>query len=94
VRRERRNRERSPQVERVQTGLRMEKRLIKMLKALAEFYDLSLGELVETAVVGWFGGGAGVSERAARTAAELARLYEMELKPASGSPLIEGRAQP
>jgi predicted DNA-binding ribbon-helix-helix protein len=33
--------------ERVQTGVRLEKRLVKVLKALAEIYDLSLGELLE-----------------------------------------------
>ena len=34
-------------VERVQTGVRMEKRLLKVLKALAEYLDLSLGDLME-----------------------------------------------
>jgi hypothetical protein len=32
---------------RVQTGIRLEKRLVKTLKAVAELHDLSLGELVE-----------------------------------------------
>jgi hypothetical protein len=34
-------------VERVQTGVRMEKRLLKVLKALAEYLDVSLGDLLE-----------------------------------------------
>ena len=34
-------------VERVQTGVRMEKRLIKVMKALAESLDIPLGELIE-----------------------------------------------
>ncbi len=34
-------------VERVQTGLRIERNVLKVLKALAEFFDLSLGDLVE-----------------------------------------------
>jgi hypothetical protein len=33
--------------DRVQTGIRLEKRLVKALKAVAELHDLSLGELVE-----------------------------------------------
>ena len=33
-------------VERTQLGVRMEKRLVKVLKALAEYYDLSLGDLL------------------------------------------------
>ena len=34
-------------VERVQTGVRMEKRLLKVLKGLAELKDLTLGDLLE-----------------------------------------------
>ena len=34
-------------VQRVQTGVRMEKRLLKVLKALAEYLDISLGDLLE-----------------------------------------------
>ena len=33
-------------VERVQTGVRLEKRLLKVLKGLAEYLDLSLGDLL------------------------------------------------
>ncbi len=31
-------------VERVQTGVRIEKRILKVLKALAEYHDLTLGD--------------------------------------------------
>src|SRR5437588_468140 len=34
-------------VERVQTGVRIEKRLVKVLKAFAEYHDLTLGDLLE-----------------------------------------------
>jgi hypothetical protein len=34
-------------IERVQIGARMEKTLVKTLKALAEYLDLSLGDLLE-----------------------------------------------
>jgi hypothetical protein len=34
-------------IERVQTGLRIERNLLKVLKGLAEYLDVSLGELVE-----------------------------------------------
>jgi hypothetical protein len=36
-----------PRPDRVQTGIRMERRLVKVLKAVAELRDLSLGELLE-----------------------------------------------
>jgi len=35
------------EVERIQTGVRLEKRLLKVLKGLAEHLDLSLGDLLE-----------------------------------------------
>jgi hypothetical protein len=38
-------------VERVQTGVRIEKRMLKVLKALAEYLDISLGELLEGLVL-------------------------------------------
>lgn len=34
-------------VERIQTGIRLEKRLVKVLKGLAEYNDMTLGELIE-----------------------------------------------
>lgn len=37
----------STQIERIQTGVRMEKRLVKVLKGLAEHLDMSLGDLLE-----------------------------------------------
>ena len=39
------------EIERVQTGIRIEKRLLKVLKALAELKDLSLGDLLEGMVL-------------------------------------------
>ena len=43
-------------IERVQTGVRLEKRLLKVLKALAEFYDMTLGDLLEGIVLHAFEG--------------------------------------
>ena len=42
-----RSAETSRVVQRVQTGVRLEKRLLKVLKGLAEYLDLSLGDLLE-----------------------------------------------
>ena len=38
-------------VERVQTGVRIEKRMLKVLKALAEYFEISLGDLLEGIVL-------------------------------------------
>lgn len=43
-------------VERVQTGVRIEKRLLKALKALAEYFDITLGDLLEGIVLHAFEG--------------------------------------
>jgi hypothetical protein len=40
-----------PVVERVQTGVRMEKRMVKVLKGLAEYLDISMGDLMEGIVL-------------------------------------------
>lgn len=41
----------SEAIERVQLGVKMEKRMVKVLKALAEAQDLTLGELLEDIVL-------------------------------------------
>lgn len=38
-------------IERVQTGVRIEKRMLKVLKALAEYLEISLGDLLEGIVL-------------------------------------------
>jgi hypothetical protein len=43
-------------IERVQTGVRIEKRMLKVLKALAEYLDMSLGDLLEGIVLHAFEG--------------------------------------
>ena len=39
------------EIERVQTGIRLEKRLLKVLKAVAEDLDMTLGDLLEGVVL-------------------------------------------
>ena len=41
----------SRKIERVQTGVRIEKRLLKVLKGLAEYFDMSVGDLLEGIVL-------------------------------------------
>jgi len=38
-------------VERVQTGVRLEKRMVKVLRALADYFDISMSELLEAIVL-------------------------------------------
>ena len=54
-------------VERVQTGVRMEKRLLKVLKGFAEYHDMTLGDLLEGIVLHAFDGKTPFSRRLAGT---------------------------
>lgn len=67
-------------MERVQLGVRMEKRLVKVLKAMAEYYDVSLGQLLEDIVLHAFeGGGANAfGPESLAKIAELKKVYELD----------------
>lgn len=43
-------------VQRVQTGVRLETRLLKVMKAVAEYHDISLGDLIEGVMLHAFEG--------------------------------------
>ena len=60
-------------VERVQTGVRMEKRILKVLKAIAELKDMSLGDLLEGIVLHAFEGKGAFTEE---TLAQIVRLRD------------------
>jgi hypothetical protein len=73
--------------ERVQLGVRMEKRLVKVLKGLAEFEDMTLGQLLEKIVLHSFEPAPGHEgelaasphgPRALAAIADLKRVYGMD----------------
>ena len=80
-------------VERVQTGLRMEKRLLKVLKALAEFHDLTLGDLLEGIVLHAFDGKAPFRDENLKRIADLKRIYGLDLDSRASHRLIEREGQ-
>jgi hypothetical protein len=67
------------EVERVQTGIRIEKRLLKVLKGLSEYLDLSLGDLLEGIVLHSFDGKAPFSKETLAKIRELKSVYSLEL---------------
>lgn len=67
------------QIERVQTGVRMEKRIVKVLKGLAEYHDMSLGDLLEGIVLHAFDGKCAFSKNSLRTINELKKVYDLDL---------------
>jgi hypothetical protein len=77
------------EIERVQTGIRIEKRLLKVLKALAELKDLSLGDLLEGIVLHAFEGRAAFSKQSLAQIAELKKIYKMPLRAGDSHALRE-----
>ncbi|HLI05141.1 MAG TPA: hypothetical protein VKV40_01070 [Ktedonobacteraceae bacterium] len=65
------------EVERVQIGVRMEKRMLKVLKALAEYHDISLADLLEGIVLHAFENVPPFNEETLRRIAQLKDVYGM-----------------
>lgn len=66
-------------VERVQTGVRIEKHLLKVLKAVAELKDLSLGDLLEGIVLHAFEGKAPFEKDTLRQIQQFRKIYGLDL---------------
>lgn len=74
-------------IERVQLGVRMEKKMVKVLKGLAEFQGITLGQLLEKIVLHSFEPLAGQEgeycasphgKRALEVVGDLKRIYGMD----------------
>lgn len=77
------------EVERVQTGVRIEKHLLKVLKALAELKDLSLGDLLEGIVLHAFEGKTPFAKESLEQIRELKKIYGMTLRASDSHHLKE-----
>ena len=66
-------------IERVQTGVRLEKRLLKVLKGLAEYLDLSLGELLEAMALHAFEGRPPFGAETMKKIEQLKLVFDLEL---------------
>jgi len=76
-------------VERVQTGVRIEKRILKVLKALAEALDMTLGDLLEGVVLHAFEGKAPFGPETLARIEQLKAVYGLELDAAASHRLEE-----
>jgi len=76
-------------VERIQTGVRIEKRMLKVLKGLAEYLDVSLGDLLEGVVLHAFEGKALFGEATQAQIAKLKSVYGLDLTAADAHKLTE-----
>ncbi|MDN3359597.1 hypothetical protein [Actinomadura sp. DC4] len=78
-------------IERTQTGLRMERNTLKVLKGLAEYLDLSLGDLVEGVVLHAFEGKAPFGPETLAKIEQLKAVYGLELTATDAHKLDETR---
>ena len=76
-------------VERVQTGVRIEKRILKVLKGLAEYHDLSLGDLLEGIVLHAFEGKAPFGPESLKKISDLKKIYDLDLDASASHHLVE-----
>lgn len=76
-------------IERVQTGVRMEKRVLKVLKGLAEFHDMTLGDLLEGIVLHAFDGKSAFQRESLTRIRQLKEFYGLDLDSRASHKLTE-----
>ncbi|MBT8101459.1 MAG: hypothetical protein KJO95_00735 [Gammaproteobacteria bacterium] len=81
-----------PIIKRTQTGVRIESSLLKVLKGLAEYTDLTLGDLLEGIVLHAFEGKAPFSADTRDVIARLKEVYGCDLMAKDSHQLVEGES--
>ena len=76
-------------IERVQTGVRLEKRLLKVLRAFADYRDLTLGDLLEGIVLHAFDGKCPFQRESLQRIQELKKFYGLDLDSTASHRLTE-----
>lgn len=76
-------------IQRVQTGVRIEKRVLKVLKGLAEYHDMTLGDLIEGIVLHAFEGKAPFSQENLEKIRDLKKIYDLDLTSQDSHKLME-----
>jgi hypothetical protein len=83
-----------PTVTRVQTGVRLERNTLRVLRALAEYLDMPLGELLEGIVLHAFEGASPFEPATVRVIEQLRGIYGLELRAADSHRLASDEAAP
>ncbi|MEP7210406.1 MAG: hypothetical protein ABI740_06185 [Alphaproteobacteria bacterium] len=76
-------------IERVQTGVRMSAPVLKVLKALAEYKNMGLGDLVEGIVLHAFDNKTPFSKDTLAVIAKLKTVYDLDMTAADAHPFSE-----
>lgn len=76
-------------IQRVQTGVRIEKRLLKVLKGLAEHLDISVGDLLEGVLLHVFDDKTPFGPSTLKKIQQLKEVYDLDLTSADSHKLSE-----
>lgn len=76
-------------IDRVQTGVRIERRILKVLKSLAETMDISLGDLIEGIALHAFENKKPFSAKTLQHIQKLREVYGLDLVAADSHKLKE-----
>ena len=76
-------------IERVQTGVRIEARLLKVLKGLAEYLDASLGDLLEGIVLHAFEQKQPFDDSTVKVIEQLKQVYGLDLRASDSHQLTD-----
>ena len=82
------------EVERVQTGVRIERGILKVLKAIAEYHDLTLGDVIEGIVLHAFDGKPAFGPEGLSRIRELKKLYHLNLDASHSHRMVEAPGRP
>lgn len=74
---------------RVQTGIRIERRILKVLKGIAEYRDMTLGDFLEGILLHAFEGKAPFQRETLKKIAELKKVYDLDLDASDSHKLRE-----
>ena len=76
-------------VKRVQTGVRIEKRLLKVLKAIAEYHDFTLGDLLESIVLHAFEGKSAFTKQSISRINDIKKIYGLDYDSSASHHMVE-----
>ena len=76
-------------VQRVQTGVRIEKRLLKVLKSLADYFDITLGDLLEGIVLHAFEGKCAFSDKTLQHIVALKKIFGIDFDASASHHMID-----
>jgi len=79
-------------IKRTQTGVRIESSLLKVLKGVAEYTDLTLGDLLEGIVLHAFEGKVPFSAETQDVIQQLKKVYGCDLKASDSHRMLESES--